>query len=183
MSNTVSNNGSMSNSDGTVSNNGSVGNSNGSVGHSNGSMGHSHGAVGNNGGMGHSRSGSVGGDTVIGDIGDIAASSVSHVVVDGLSAAVGQGHGVGAGGGVAVPVLVLGKVGAAVVVVHAVLVGVHGGLVVDDGGGGVLGQGTGNQGRQNKGDLQNKSNCIAVDCVRCSLCSMIEVDNDNCLGI
>ena len=161
MSNTVSNNGSMSNSDGTVSNNGSVGNSNGSVGHSNGSMGHSHGAVGNNGGMGHSRSGSVGGDTVIGDIGDIAASSVSHVVVDGLSAAVGQGHGVGAGGGVAVPVLVLGKVGAAVVVVHAVLVRVHGGLVVDDGGGGVLGQGTGNQGRQNKGDLQNKSNCIS----------------------
>ena len=86
--------------------------------------------VGNNWGVGNGGSGSIGGNSLVGHFGDVAAVGVSHVVVDVLDPAVGQGHPVGAAGGVAVTLLVLPEVGTAVVVGHAVLVGVDGGLVV-----------------------------------------------------
>ena len=91
--------------------------------------------VGNNWGVGNGGSGSIGGNSLVGHFGDVAAVGVSHVVVDVLDPAVGQGHPVGAAGGVAVTLLVLTEVGAAVVVGHAVLVGVDGGAVGGVGGG------------------------------------------------
>ena len=73
---------------------------------------------------------SIGGDSFIGDIRNIPAVSISHMIVDMLDPAVGEGHPVGAGGGVPVPLLVLPEVCAAVVVGDAVLVGVVGRLLV-----------------------------------------------------
>ena len=96
--------------------------------------------VGNNWGVGNGGSGSIGGNSLVGHFGDVAAVGVSHVVVDVLDPAVGQGHPVGAAGGVAVTLLVLTEVGAAVVVGNAVLVGVNGGAVSGVGGGGGMGQ-------------------------------------------
>ena len=75
------------------------------------------------------RARTIAGHSLVADIGHISAVGVSHVVVDVLDPAVGQGHAVGAAGGVAVPLLLLPKVGAAVVVGHGVLVGVDGGLL------------------------------------------------------
>ena len=72
----------------------------------------------------------VGWHSLVAHVSHVAAVSVGNVVVDVLDPAVGQRHAVGAGGGVAVPLLLLPEVGAAVVVGHAVLVGVMSGLLV-----------------------------------------------------
>ncbi len=71
----------------------------------------------------------IGGLTSVDHIGDVAAVSVVHLIVDRLETTVGQGHRVGTGGGVAVPLLTGVDLHAAVVV-HGVVVGVHGRLVV-----------------------------------------------------
>ena len=111
-----------------------------SVGNHGGGVGNNHGAVGNHGGVhgvgnhgggvdsvgGHADSGAVAGLAGVGHVLDDAVAVVG--VGDGLHAAVGQVDGVAAGGGVAVPLLLLGEVGAAVVVSHAVVVGVDRGL-------------------------------------------------------
>ena len=68
--------------------------------------------------------------SLIGDVCDIAAVPVGHLVVDVLGPAVGQGHAVVAVGRVAVTLLLLPEVGAVVVVVHPVLIGVVGWLIV-----------------------------------------------------
>ena len=102
--------------------------------------------------MSNSGSRSVGRDSGVGDLGNVAAVSVGGVG-DGLGPAVGQGHGVGAGGGVAVTVLLLAEVGAAVVVVDGVLVGVDRGLVVH-GLGGVLANSGGDDEGEDDGDLK-----------------------------
>ena len=90
-------------------------------------------SVGNNR-AGHDLGG-VGGDTDSGAVGrlasvaDILDNAVSVVRVGhGLNPAVGEVDGVAAGGGVSVPLLGLGKVGSAVVISHAVVVGVDWGL-------------------------------------------------------
>ena len=160
--------------EGPVGNNGSVGDGNGSVSNSDGSVSDgvdkgsvdegsgvdegsvgNHGPVSHDGSVGNGGSGSVGRGAGVGHLGNVAAVSVS-VVGHGLGPAVGQTYGVLAAGGVAITVLVLGKVGAGVVVVDAVLVGVHGGLVgVHGGGGGVLGQGGGHQGGEHNSNLYN----------------------------
>ena len=75
-------------------------------------------------------SGSVGGNALVGHIGDVTAVSVGGVIGDDLGSAVGESNPVGSGGGVSVPLLVLGEVSAAIVVGYAVLVGVGGGGVV-----------------------------------------------------
>merc|ERR1711949_60100 len=75
---------------------------------------------------GHADSGAVAGLAGVGHVLDDAVAVVG--VGDGLHAAVGQVDGVAAGGGVSVPLLLLGEVGAAVVVGHAVVVGVDRGL-------------------------------------------------------
>ena len=108
-------------------------------------------SVSNNWGVGNGGSGSIGGHALVGHVGDVATVSISHVVVDVLDPAVGQGHPVGAAGGVAVTLLVLTEVGAAVVVGHAVLVGVDGGAV----GGGV--GGGGGVGHSNRGVGDDRS--------------------------
>ena len=91
------------------------------------------------------------------NIGDIAAVGVRHLVVDGLEATVGQRHRVGADGGVAVPLLP-GVDLDAVVVVNAVVVGVHRRLVVYGGGGvaverAVVGNGHSGEGGKSDDDL------------------------------
>ena len=83
--------------------------------------GHDLGGVG-----GDSDSGAVGRSTSVADILDNAVSVVR--VGHGLDPAVGEVDGVAAGGGVSVPLLGLGKVGSAVVISHAVVVGVDWGL-------------------------------------------------------
>jgi len=128
---------------------GVVGNGNrGSMGNSNGGM------VGNSnrGGMdsmGNSDRGrSIGGCSRVGDILGDAVTIVS--VGDSLDPAVREVDGVAARGDVAVPLLSLGEVGAAVVITHSIVVGIHWGLSqvfshssLHHHGGSVLGQGTG----------------------------------------
>ena len=64
------------------------------------------------------------GYTLVLDVSDIPGVSVSNIVSDNLSAAVGEGHTVLALGGIAVPVLVLAKIGTRVVVSNCILVGI-----------------------------------------------------------
>ena len=71
-------------------------------------------------------SGAVGGLPGVADVLDDAVSVVG--VGHGLDPAVGEVDGVAAGGGVPVPLLGLGEGGSAVVVSHAVVVGVDWGL-------------------------------------------------------
>merc|ERR1719295_2048759 len=87
------------------------------------------------------------GYTLVLDVSNIPGVSIGHVVSDNLGAAVGQGHPVLALDGIAVPVLVLAKVGARVVVSHGILVGVDGGSVGwgSIGGWGTCGIGGGSQ--------------------------------------
>ena len=68
--------------------------------------------------------GAVVGLAGVGDVGDVAGVRVVHVVGHRLRAAVGEEDGVGSAGGVPVALLVLAELGAAVLVVHAVLEGV-----------------------------------------------------------
>ena len=167
-------NGSVGSQDGSMGKNGSVSHSVGNGVGKDGSVSNGVGegsvdnggvdnrGVGNNvgGSVSNHGSGSVVGLARVGDLGNVTALSVG-VVGHGLGPAVGQGHGVLTAGGVAVTVLVLGKFGAGVVVGHAVLVGVDGGLVGVDlrgvgrgVGGGVLGHGGGGQEGKGKGDLE-----------------------------
>ena len=121
--------------------------------------------VGNNWGVGNGGSGSIGGNSLVGHFGDVAAVGVSHVVVDVLDPAVGQGHPVGAAGGVAVTLLVLTEVGAAVVVGNAVLVGVNGGAVGGVGGSGGVGdnRGVAKDGRAEAMGREELGDCGADD--------------------
>merc|ERR1712168_154640 len=66
------------------------------------------------------------GDPLVLDISHIARVAIGHVVGDDLGASVGKGHSVLANSVVAVPLLVLGKVGSRVGVCHCVLVAVDG---------------------------------------------------------
>ena len=103
----------------------SVGNA-GAVSDSDGadSVGNNSGAVG---GVGDdSDGGSVGRLTGVADVLDDAVSVVR--VGHGLDPAVGEVDGVAAGGGVSVPLLGLGEGGSAVVISHAVVVGIDWGL-------------------------------------------------------
>ena len=97
-----------------------------SMDHSNGSMGHN----GSSMAMAMSNSIAIDGDPIIGDICDIPTVCISHVVVDVLDPAVGEGHPVGAGGGVTLSLLLLSEVGAAVVIGDSILVGVVGRLLM-----------------------------------------------------
>merc|ERR1719295_181432 len=69
------------------------------------------------------------GYTLVLDVSNIPGVSIGHVVSDNLGAAVRKGHTVLALGGIAVPVLVLAKVDARVVVSHSVLISVDSGGV------------------------------------------------------
>ena len=73
---------------------------------------------------------SIGGNPLKGHIRDLPTVRISHMVFDVLDPAVGEGHPVGPGGHLPVPLLLLPKVSAAVVVGDSVLVGVNGGLDV-----------------------------------------------------
>ena len=103
----------------SVSNDGGVSDSDGadSVSHNSGAVG----GVGDN-----SDSGSVLGGSGVADVLDDAVSVVR--VGHSLDSAVGEVDGVAAGGGVSVPLLGLGEGGSAVVISHAVVVGVDWGL-------------------------------------------------------
>ena len=105
--------------DGAGNDNGAVSNSNGAnrVSNKSGSVS----GVGDN-----TDSGSVGRLTGVADVLDDAVSVVR--VGHGLDPAVGEVDGVAAGGGVSVPLLGLGEGGSAVVISHAVVVGVDWGL-------------------------------------------------------
>ena len=103
----------------SVGNDGGVGDSDGADSVSNNS-----GAVG--GVSDDSDGGSVGRLTGVADVLDDAVSVVR--VGHGLDPAVGEVDGVAAGGGVSVPLLGLGEGGSAVVISHAVVVGVDWGL-------------------------------------------------------
>ena len=123
------------------SNGGGVGNDRSDgVGHNRGVDGVSHkrGGVDDGADGVSNKSGSVGGvgdNTDRGSVGrltgvaDVLDDAVSVVRVGhGLDPAVGEVDGVAAGGGVSVPLLGLGEGGSAVVVSHAVVVGVDWGL-------------------------------------------------------
>merc|ERR1719330_569631 len=68
--------------------------------------------------------------TLVPDIHDVAGVAVDGGVGDDLGPAVGKGNAVLAVGGIAVPSLVLAKVGARVVILNTILVGVSSGLVI-----------------------------------------------------
>ena len=103
----------------SVGNDGAVSDSDGAD-----SVGNNSGAVG---GVGcDSDGGSVLGGAGVADVLDDAVSVVR--VGHGLDPAVGEVDGVAAGGGVSVPLLGLGEGGSAVVISHAVVVGVDWGL-------------------------------------------------------
>ena len=107
----------------------SVGDERGGVGDSNGADSVSNDGSGNNSGAGvgdNSDGGSVLGGSGVADVLDDAVSVVR--VGHGLDPAVGEVDGVAAGGGVSVPLLGLGEGGSAVVISHAVVVGVDWGL-------------------------------------------------------
>jgi hypothetical protein len=94
-------------------------------------------------GVGRLAVGGIGRLTGVHNIRNIAAVGVRHLVIDRLQTTVRQNDGIRAGGGVAVP-LFAGVDLHSVVVVHAVVVGVDGGLVVGRGvgrGGGGVGRG------------------------------------------
>ncbi len=96
--------------------------------------------------MGPLGGGAVGGGARVGHIGDVARVGVVHTVGHSLDAAVGESDVVLALGGIAITSLVLGKVGAGVVVVDGV------GILVDGGGirgvaGAVGGRGAGGGGK------------------------------------
>jgi hypothetical protein len=82
------------------------------------------------GGVGRLHIRRIDGLTSVDHIGDVAAVSVVHLIVDRLETTVGQGHRVGTGGGVTVPLLAGVDLHAVVVIGHGVVVGVHGWLVV-----------------------------------------------------
>ena len=98
--------------------------------------------MGNDGGS-FDNGGSVLRDTLVGHVLNDSVSVVG--VFDGLDSSVGKGDGVAAGGGVSVPGLGLLEVGAAVVVVDSVLIGVHWGFS-EVGSSGVAGSNHGNSG-------------------------------------
>ena len=103
----------------SVDNDGAVSDSDGAD-----SVGNNSGAVG---GVGcDSDGGSVLGGAGVADVLDDAVSVVR--VGHGLDPAVGKVDGVAAGGGVSVPLLGLGEGGSAVVISHAVVVGIDWGL-------------------------------------------------------
>ena len=107
-------------------------------------------------------------------IGDVAGVAVVDLVGDDLGPAVGKGDAVLAVGGIAVPVLVLAKVGARVVILNTILVGVSSGLVISGllvGRGGLVGSrgisrgrgrvvgesaGSGHEGRDGNEDLKSR---------------------------
>ena len=108
------------------------------------------------------------------DISDVARVAVGNLVGDDLGPAVGKGNAVLAVGGIAVPSLVLAKVGARVVILNTVLVGVSSGLVISGllvGRGGLVGSrgisrgrgrvvgesaGSGHEGRDGNEDLKSR---------------------------
>ena len=108
------------------------------------------------------------------DISDVARVAVGNLVGDDLGPAVGKGNTVLAVGGIAVPSLVLAKVGARVVILNTVLVGVSSGLVISGllvGRGGLVGSrgisrgrgrvvgesaGSGHEGRDGNEDLKSR---------------------------
>jgi hypothetical protein len=116
------------------------------------------------GGVGRLHIRRIGGLTSVDHVGDVAAVSVVHLIVDRLQATVGQGDRVGAGGGVAVPLLTGVDLHAAVVVVHGVVVGVHGRLVVGRswGVGGSRGVAGGSRGVGGSGGVAGGSRGVAV---------------------
>merc|ERR1712055_245236 len=83
----------------------------------------------NRSGMG-SRCRSVVGDSLVGDIGNIATVGISNVVVDHLGPAIGKSHSVGSTGGITIPLLILTKVGSTVVISYSILEGIDCRLVI-----------------------------------------------------
>jgi hypothetical protein len=71
----------------------------------------------------------IGGLSSVDHISNIAAVGISHLVVDGLEAAIREGHRVGAGSGVAVSLLTCIDLDA-VIVVYTIVVGIDGWLVI-----------------------------------------------------
>ena len=137
------------------SNRGGVGNSHGPDSVSNdGGNGDGADSVGNNSGAGvgdNSDSGAVLRGSGVADVLDDAVSVVR--VGHGLDPAVGEVDGVAARGGVSVPLLGLGEGGSAVVISHAVVVGVDWGLG-EVTGGVASGGGNNNAGRKGGGDTE-----------------------------
>ena len=111
--------------------------------------------VGGGSGLVRSRGGLVGGGglgvSLVLDIGNVARVGISDSVLDDLGAAVGEEDGVSAVGGVAVTGLggIKGEVGVLIVDGVLVLV-VHGGILVDGGGG--VGGGSGGAGDSHSGE-------------------------------
>ena len=134
---------------------GGVGNSHGPDSVSNdGGNGDGADSVGNNSGAGvgdNSDSGAVLRGSGVADVLDDAVSVVR--VGHGLDPAVGEVDGVAARGGVSVPLLGLGEGGSAVVISHAVVVGVDWGLG-EVTGGVTSGGGNNNAGRKGGGDTE-----------------------------
>ena len=109
-------------------------------------------SVGNRGGVGdNSDSGAVLGGSGVADVLDDAVSVVR--VGHCLDPAVGEVDSVAARGGVSVPLLGLGEGGSAVVISHAVVVGVDWGLG-EVTGGVTSGGGNNNAGREGGGDTE-----------------------------
>jgi hypothetical protein len=108
----------------------------GGVGSRSGDVGSRGRSIGSRGVGGLGSVGRIGRLTGVHNIGDVAAVSIAHLIVDSLKTTVGQGDGIRPGGGVAVPLLTRVNLHA-VVVVHGVVVGVDGGLVVGGSRGGV----------------------------------------------
>ena len=132
----------------SVSNDGGNGDGADSVGNNSGA------GVGDNSGAGvgdNSDSGAVLGGSGVADVLDDAVSVVR--VGHGLDPAVGKVDGVAARGGVSVPLLGLGEGGSAVVISHAVVVGVDWGLG-EVTGGVTSGGGNNNAGREGGGDTE-----------------------------
>jgi len=110
---------------------------------SNGGVGDGQRRVGDDGGMVHSNRGMVHsnrgvsnnidrGRSVVAShslIGDLLGDSITIVsILHSLDPAVRESHAVAAGGGIAVPLLVLGELGSAVVIIDTIVVGVDWGL-------------------------------------------------------
>ena len=132
----------------SVSNDGGNGDGADSVGNNSGA------GVGDNSGAGvgdNSDSGAVLGGSGVADVLDDAVSVVR--VGHGLDPAVGEVDGVAARGGVSVPLLGLGEGGSAVVISHAVVVGVDWGLG-EVTSGVTSGGGNNNAGREGGGDTE-----------------------------
>jgi len=110
---------------------------------SKGRVSNSHRSVGDDGGMMHSHRSMVDSDRGVSNnldrgrsivasdslIGDLLGDSITIVsILHSLDPAVRESHGVAAGGGIAVPLLVLGELGSAVVISDTIVVGVDWGL-------------------------------------------------------